>query len=145
MKTIASLTGPDFLRACNRTRHAAAAFLKDTGAREIWLSAPDNLPEVPAGASKEEKEKIQAERDKILTAYGKEKIGRLLDRLLEEKPEATYNLLLSLIIQDKDKDGNPVEPDGYDLLSAGLEILTTPKLMDFFSKLVPMVETITGD
>ena len=49
MKTIANLNGVEFLRAINRTRHAAEKLMKVTNVLSIWKKMPtfkgDETPE----------------------------------------------------------------------------------------------------
>lgn len=120
MKTIASLKGPEFLRACNRTRHAVSDFIEETGVMELRKI----MPKIPENATADEKAKLFEEQ-------GKKNINAILDRLLEEYPDATYKVLCTLAIPE---DGE--ELDGFDLLGAALELVGSDKTLDFFGRLV---------
>ena len=129
MRTIASLKGPDFLRAVNKTRHAVSAFLEDTKVLDIRKI----MPTVPEGAT-------EAEKQKLYEDQSRKNISAMLDRLLDEKPEETYDLLLTLIIPDEGE-----ELDGFDLIDAGLELIGSQKVLDFFMKLARSAEQTMAD
>lgn len=129
MKTIASLKGPEFLRACNRTRHAVSDFLTETKVLDIRKI----MPIIPKDATEKRKKEL-------FEKQSKKNISAMLDRVLDEYPEETYNLLCTLIIPD---DGE--ELDGIDIITAGLELITAPKVMDFLFKLTKSAQTIMGD
>ena len=130
MRTIATLNGPEFLRACNRVRHAVADFLAETDV----LTIRKILPEIPEDATDEEKKLL-------LQKQGRKNFGAMLDRLLDEKPEATYKLLCTLIIPDTPGQ----EPDGMDLITAGLDLVCAPKVMDFFIRSAKLAEQTMAD
>lgn len=123
MKTIATLKGADFLRACNKVRYAAQEMLAETKVLEIRK----HMPVIDIKMTEDE-------RKAALEMQTKKNISDMLDRLLEEKPEETYKLLQALIIPDEG-DG---ELDGIDLLCAALELISTPKVIDFLSKLTKL-------
>lgn len=123
MKTIASLKGADFLRACNKVRYAAQEALAETQVLEIRKRMPilnDKMTE--------------EERNAALEKQSKKNISDMIDRLLEEKPEETYKLLQAVIIREGDE-----ELDGIDLLSAALELVSDPKVISFLSRLTGLV------
>lgn len=127
MKTIASLKGPDFLRACNRTRHAVSDFLTATNVLDLRKV----MPVIPDDTTEEQKQEL-------LEKQGKKNISAMLDRMLDEYPEETYNLLLTLTLPEGEED-----PDGLDLITAGLDLITAPKVMAFFTKLMELAPTTT--
>lgn len=123
MKTIASLKGADFLRACNKVRYAAQEALAETQVLEIRKRMPilnDKMTE--------------EERNAAFEKQSKKNISDMIDRLLEEKPEETYKLLQAMIIRESDE-----ELDGIDLLSAALELVSDPKVISFLSRLTGLV------
>lgn len=123
MKTIATLKGADFLRACNKVRYAAQEMLSETKVLEIRKRMPIldiNMTE--------------ADRKTALEKQTKKNISDMLDRLLEEKPEETYKLLQAMIIPEE-SDG---ELDGIDLMCAALELISNPKVIDFLSRLAKL-------
>lgn len=166
MKTIGTLKATDFLRACNRVKHAVEHYLEVTGLTDIRKIMPENLPKLPEPPAlataeqraqfQEELAKAQEERQALMLEQSKKNISAMFDRALDEYPEETYALLCTLVIPDHKTevrvgaDGKEElvelpeleELDGFDLLNALLEVLTTPKLMDFFTKLLRSVLTI---
>lgn len=129
MKTIATLKGADFLRACNKVRYVAQEMLAETKVLEIRK----HMPVIDVKMTEDE-------RRAALEKQTKKNISDMLDRLLEEKPEETYKLLQALIIPE-DSDG---ELDGVDLLCAALELISTPKVIDFLSKLTKLAQLNMG-
>lgn len=123
MKTIASLKGADFLRACNKVRYAAQEALAETQVLEIRKRMPilnDKMTE--------------EERNAAFEKQSKKNISDMIDRLMEEKPEETYKFLQAVIIREGDE-----ELDGIDLLSAALELVSDPKVISFLSRLTGLV------
>lgn len=123
MKTIASLKGADFLRACNKVRYAAQEALAGTQVLEIRKRMPilnDKMTE--------------EERNAAFEKQSRKNISDMIDRLLEEKPEETYKFLQAVIILEEG-DG---ELDGIDMLCAALELIGNPKVIDFLSKLAKL-------
>ena len=121
MKTIADLKGGEFLRACNNIRYAVADLLKKSNVMEILKQ---ELPELTGNETAEEKEKI-------LTKNGKQKFSRILDVLLDEYADETAAVLEKMCIVE---DGEEI--DGIDLVITALDVVTTPKMIDFFMRLM---------
>lgn len=124
MKTIATLKGADFLRACNKVRYVAQEMLAETNVLELRKRMPILSEKM-----------TEEERNAALEKQVKKNISDMLDRLLEEKPEETYKLLQALIIPDE----GAGELDGIDLLCAALELVSDPKVISFLSKLTGLV------
>lgn len=120
MKTIVELKGADFLRACNKVRHSVSDLLVKSDVISITKEQP-----VLTG------EETPEEKEKILTENGKSKINRILDLLLDKYAEETSVALMNMCILEDGED-----PDGLDLVMAGLEIVTSPKMLDFFTRLM---------
>ena len=118
MKTIATLKGADFLRACNKVRYIAQEMLAETKVLDIRK----RMPILDINMTEDE-------RKAALDKQSKKNLSDMLDRLLEEKPEETYKLLQAMIIPDED-DG---ELDGIDLMCAALELISEPKVINFLS------------
>lgn len=123
MKTIATLKGADFLRACNKVRYAAQEMLSETKVLDIRKRMP--IMDINM---------TEAERKAALEKQTKKNISDMLDRLLEEKPEETYKLLQAMITPEEG-DG---ELDGIDLMCAALELISNPKVIDFLSRLTKL-------
>ena len=123
MKTIATLKGADFLRACNKVRYAAQEMLAETKVLEIRK----RMPILDINMTEDQR------RD-VLDKQSKKNLSDMIDRLLEEKPEETYKLLQVMIIPEE----NDGELDGIDLMCAAMELISNPKVIDFLSKLAKL-------
>lgn len=129
MKTIAALKGADFLRACNAVRYEAQALIRETGVLEIRK----HLPVIPDNATDET-------RAKLLGEQSQKNISDMLDVLLDKHAEATYKFLEKVVVPE-DGDG---ELDGIDMLTAALELISSPKVIDFLSRLAKLALTNTA-
>ena len=126
MKTIADLKGAEFLRACNRVRHTVGDLLVKSDVMAIWkeeISLTGN--------------ESQEERKKIFEKESKEKIGRVLDLLLDEYAEETSAVLMDMCVLEDGED-----PTGLDLAMVGLEVITTPKMVSFFTRLMKSAQSL---
>ena len=123
MKTIATLKGADFLRACNKVRYAAQEMLAETKVLEIRK----RMPILDINMTEDQR------RD-ALDKQSKKNLSDMIDSLLEEKPEETYKLLQAMIIPEE----NDGELDGIDLMCAAMELISNPKVIDFLSKLAKL-------
>ena len=120
MKTIANLSGVEFLRACNRTRHAVEKLLSVTGVLKIRK----NVPKFTGNETPEEKAEMER-------AQVKKNLNDMLDSLLETHPEETYECILALCVLDE---GEP-EPDGIELIMAAFSLIGDKRVLDFLSQL----------
>lgn len=120
MKTIANLSGAEFLRAINRTRHAVEKLLSVTGVMKIRKN-------VPAFTGNETAE----ERAEMERAQVKKNLNDMLDSLLETHPEETYECILALCVRE---DGEP-EPDGIELIMAAFSLIGDKRVLDFLVQL----------
>ena len=120
MKTIANLSGVEFLRAINRTRHAVEKLMAVTDVLKIWKKNPtftgNETPE----------ERHEMARNQI-----KKNLNDMLDSLLETHPEETYECIMALCVRDE---GEP-EPDGIELLMAAFSLIGDKRVLDFLSQL----------
>ena len=120
MKTIANLSGVEFLRAINRTRHAVEKLMKVTDVLAIWKNNPtfkgDETPE----------EMHEMQRNQI-----KKNLNNILDSLLEKHPEETFECIMALCVRE---DGEP-EPDGIELVMAAFNLISDQRVMDFLLQL----------
>lgn len=128
MKTIAELSGVDFLRQCNKIRHGVAEVLKETKVMEIRNRLPEYTGE-------ETKEEIVEKRNE----QAKKNLDAMLDVLLEEKPEETIKLFNLLVVYEKgDK-----ELSGMEMLMTGMSIVSDQRVMDFLSSLMQLGQMAT--
>lgn len=120
MRTIANLSGVEFLRAINRTRHAAEKLMKVTDVLNIWKKNPaftgEETPE----------EQHEMARNQI-----KKNLNDILDTLLEKHPEETFEFIMALCVRDE---GEP-EPDGIELVMAAFNLVSDKRVMDFLLQL----------
>ena len=120
MRTIANLTGVEFLRAINRTRHAVEKLLETTGV----LNIRKNLPQYTGTETPEER--LELERAQV-----KKNFNDILDNLLETHPEETYECIMALCVKDE---GEP-EPDGIELIMAAISLISDKRVLDFLLQL----------
>ena len=120
MRTIATLTGPEFLRAINRTRHAVEKLMAETGVLKIRK----NMPQFTGNETPEERQELER-------AQAKKNISDMLDSLLETHPEETYACLMALCVCDE---GEP-EPDGIELMMAAFSLISDKRVLDFLLQL----------
>lgn len=129
MKTIAQLSGVEFLRQCNKIRHGVDEVLKNTNVMEIRRRTPDYKDDDTA-------EERKAKYDE----QAKKNINDILDVMLEEKPEETIKLFNLLIVLDKDEK----EPTGLEMLMTGMEIISDKRVMDFLLSLMRLGDQVTA-
>lgn len=120
MKTIANLTGAEFLRAINRTRHAVEDLLSVTGVMKIRK----NVPTFSGNETAEEKAEMER-------AQVKKNLNDMLDSLLETHPEETYKCILALCVREE---GEP-EPDGIELIMSAFSLIGDKRVLDFLVQL----------
>lgn len=121
MKTIASLTGPDFLRAVNRTRHAVEKLM-------TVAEIPKIRKQMPEFSGKE----TEAEKKNLVRAQVKKNMNDMLDSLLEAHPEETCEFLRCMCILE----AGEAEPDGIELLITAMSLISDKRVLDFFTQLV---------
>ena len=120
MRTIANLSGVEFLKAVNRTRHAVERLMKVTDILSIWKKQP-----VFTG-----KETIEERNEKARNQI-KQNLNDALDTLLEKHPEETYACIMALCVRDE---GEP-EPDGIELVMAAFSLIADKRVLDFLLQL----------
>lgn len=128
MKTITELNGTDFLRQCNKVRYAVQDILKETNVLKIR----ETKPTLTGKETPEEVERLYREQ-------ANKNLSKMLDAMLEEKPEETIKLFRLLVITE---DGE-AEPTGFDMVIIGMNILTDKRVMDFLSSLIRLGQTNT--
>ena len=120
MRTIANLTGADFLRAINRTRKAVEKLLTVTGVMKIRKNAPNFT------GNETDEERAEMERAQV-----KKNLNDMLDNLLETYPEETYECIMALCVREE---GEP-EPDGIELIMAAFSLISDKRVLDFLLQL----------
>lgn len=120
MRTIANLSGVEFLRAINRTRHAVEKLMNVTDVLNIWKKNPT------FNGDETEEEKIKIQKNQI-----KKNLNDILDSLLENHPEETYECIMAMCVRDE---GEP-EPDGIELVMAAFSLIADKRVLDFLLQL----------
>lgn len=122
MKTLANCSLAEFLRQTNKIRKEVSVFLDQTKILDIRKVLPD-LKECKT--EEEKREKIQKQ--------SKENISNMLDAMLEENADATVRLLGLLCFKEGEEleELNPV-----DVIGVVLEILSSKRVLDFFTSLM---------
>lgn len=129
MKTLANCTPVEFLRQTNRIRHAAADLLKKADISEIRK----RMPPLSGDETPEQKQKAMREQ-------GKKNFSDILDALMETNAEDTAAVIGMMCFQNP----NDVESaTGMEYLSAGLELIQSKPVMDFFLMLMGSAQTST--
>ena len=122
MKTLANCTTAEFLRQTNKIRKAVADYLKET---EI-LDIRKRIPSFTEDVSKEEKEAVLQEQ-------AKKNISDMLDVMLDEHAEKTVEVIALMCF----KEGAEVqELEVCDILDVALELLTSERVLNFFTRLM---------
>ena len=120
MKTIANLNGVEFLRAINRTRYAVEKLMSVTDVLSLWKKNP-----VFTGEETPE-EKLEKQKKQL-----KQNLSDMLDALLEEHPEETYECIMALCVREQ---GEP-EPDGIEMVMAAFNLISDKRVLDFLLQL----------
>lgn len=120
MRTIANLTGVEFLRAINRTRHSVEKLMKVTDVLNIWKKRPS------FNGDETSEQQNEMEREQV-----KKNLNDVLDSLLETHPEETYECIMALCVRE---DGEP-EPDGIELIMAACGLISDKRVLDFLLQL----------
>lgn len=130
MKTLANCTTAEFLRQTNKIRKAVADYLKET---EI-LKIRKTLPVFPMDTSEEEKAIIMREQ-------AKQNISDMLDKMLDEHAEKTVEVLALMCFKEGEE---AQELEVCDILDVALELLTSERVLSFFTRLMQSGLISTG-
>lgn len=130
MKNLANCSPKEFLVQTNKIRKSVANWLTATKVLEIRK----HLPEIPEGATPEE-------REEAVSAQVKQNITDMLDSALDEHPDETAELLgLMCFIDPDDLENHRMT----ELLGAFGEIISNKDVISFFTSLIPLVTTNTS-
>ncbi len=122
MKTLANCTTAEFLRQTNKIRKAVADYLSETGILKIRKT----LPVFPMDASEEEKAIMMREQ-------AKQNISDMLDKMLDEHAEKTVEVLALMCFKEG---AEAQELEVCDILDVALELLTSERVLSFFTRLM---------
>lgn len=140
MKTLANCNAVDFLTQTNKIRKAVAKWLTDTDIMNIRKHLPPP-PALSEGMEQDEVDKVMAEHKKALEAQSKQNLTDMLDAVLDEHPMETLEIL-GMVCFLEPKEIEKVR--GIELLNAGMDALTDPEVLRFFTSLVNVSQTITS-
>lgn len=129
MKTLANCTPVEFLRQTNRIRHAAAGLLKKAEISEIRK----RMPALSGNETPDQKKEAMREQ-------GKKNFSDILDTLMETNAEDTAAVMAMMCFQEPKDMENAT---GMEYLSAGLELIQSKPVMDFFLMLMGLAQTST--
>lgn len=140
MKTLANCNAVDFLTQTNKIRKAVAKWLTDTDIMNIRKHLPPP-PALSEGMEQDEVDKVMAEHKKALEAQSKQNLTDMLNAVLDEHPMETLEIL-GMVCFLEPKEIEKVR--GIELLNAGMDALTDPEVLRFFTSLVNVSQTITS-
>jgi hypothetical protein len=124
MKNLANCKPSEFLRQTNKIRKSVDKWLTLTDIKNIRK----NLPDLPEGISKEEK-------DKLMFEQGKKNLNQILDNILELHPDETLELLALLcFVEPEDVDNHTV----IEYLESFNEIIGSKEVISFFGSLMQL-------
>lgn len=129
MKNLANCKPSEFLTQTNKIRKSVSKWLADTDIVNIRK----RLPQIPDGATEEEKKKAMEEQ-----VNGN--FNAILDAIMEEHPDETLELLALLCF---------VEPEHVDdhtvteYLESFNELVTNRTVLDFFTSLMQLANQYT--
>lgn len=131
MKTLATCSPVEFLVQTNKIRRSVESWLTMTKVMEIRK----RLPELPQGAKPEDVKKARQEQ-------AKKNFSAILDSVLEEHPQETAELLgLLCFIEPEDLENHSM----LEIISAVNELIPSPEVLNFFTSLTQLVQTVTSD
>lgn len=131
MKTLATCSPVEFLVQTNKIRRSVESWLTLTKVMEIRK----RLPELPQGAKPEDVKKARQEQ-------AKKNFSSILDSVLEEHPQETAELLgLLCFIEPEDLENHSM----LEIISAVNELIPSPEVLNFFTSLTQLVQTVTSD
>lgn len=140
MKNLANCVPSEFLRQSNRIRKAVAKWLDLTQIMEIRKHSPEII-ELTVDMKPEEREEAIKKNRVAFEKQAKENFGEILDKVLEEYPNETLELLgLLCFIEPKDVDSHPMA----EYIDALNEMMSSEAVLGFFTSLMQLVKTITS-
>ncbi len=120
MRTIAHLKGAEFLTASFYATEAVEELARKTNFMEIWRKQPTFTGDETA------EEKLAMHRKQLVS-----NVKSLMRTLMVTNPEATVKCIMALCVREE---GAP-EPDGIELLSAAMSIVSDKRVVDFLLQL----------
>lgn len=139
MKTLANCTPSEFLKQTVKLRKAASRWLRDTDIINIRKRIPV-FTKVPENATQEQKEAIVAENKKLADEQAIKNINAMMEAVFEAYPDETLEVLaICCFVDPKDVDEHPISF----YLSAFTEIMNDKSVLDFFTSLMRLEQSVT--
>lgn len=120
MKTIAHLKGAEFLTASFYATEAVEELARKSNFMDVWRKKPTFT------GNETEEEKLNMHRKQIVS-----NVKSIMKNLMVTNPEATVKCIMALCVQEEDAH----EPDGIELLSAAMSIISDKRVVDFLLQL----------
>ena len=131
MKNLANCRPSEFLKQTNRIKKSVERWLNVTQIMEIRKKTP-KLEDVPESATDSEKIAIRKKNLEVIKEQGKENLSLILDRILDEHPDETLELLALLnFVEPENVDDYSIE----DYLQSINEIISNETVISFFISL----------
>ena len=141
LKTLANCKPSEFLKQTNRLKKSVEKWLTETDIVNIRKKVPALEP-VPIDATVETKAEIFAINKKRMEEQARKNVSEMLDAILELYPDETLEVLaLCCFIEPKDIDNYTMR----DLLIPINSLLNDEAVIDFFTSLASLGQTITSD
>lgn len=129
MKNLANCKPSEFLKQTNRIRKSVEKWLTETDIMNIRK----RMPELPDIVSPEARQEAMAEQ-------ARKNLSAILDAALEAHPDETLELLaLMCFVEPENVDGYPIA----DYLGAFGELISNRPVLDFFTSLARLAQTVT--
>lgn len=120
MKTIAHLKGAEFLTASFYATEAVEELARKSNFMDVWRKKPTFT------GNETEEEKLDMHRKQIVS-----NVKSIMKNLMVTNPEATVKCIIALCVREEDAP----EPDGIELLSAAMSIISDKRVVDFLLQL----------
>ena len=120
MKNLANCTPREFMVQTNLIRRSVEKWLKATDIMSIRKRTP-KLPEIPEGASEEEKAEVLKKRDELLSEAVMNNLFAMIDAAFDQHPDETLELLALLcFVPVNEVDNHPVIKSTFKKIEARL-------------------------
>lgn len=129
MKTLANCSPVEFLRQTNKIRHAAAAFMQETGVLELRKRRPELTGK-----------ETDAEKKAALDKQARKNLSDMADLLMDTNAEKTAELLGMLCFMEPEE---VAKAKGIDFMTPAIEFLNTKPVIDFLLSLAKSEEMST--
>lgn len=131
MKTLANCTLKEFLRQANKIRHEA---------ENLFVAA--DIAEIRKRTVKFTGEETPEEKEKLITQQAKKNISDIIDNCLDRNVDLTVKVIGLMCFKNEKEAAEMEVTEFYDV---AFELLTSQRVMDFFTKLVNsgLIDTLT--